>query len=54
MEKKIEEKINKIQEKIFFLDMKDTWSNKDYDLWDKYQAELREARKELEKCKKNN
>ena len=54
MRKQIEEKINSIEQKIFFLDMKDTWSNKDYDLWDKYQKQLREARKELEKCKKNN
>lgn len=43
--------IDKLEDKKFFLDMKDVWENKDYDLMDEYDKQIYILIEELEKRK---
>ena len=44
----IDEKIEKLETQIFYLDMKDHWSNEDFETSHRWHEELRKLRKEKE------
>ena len=46
----IEKKIEELENRRFFLAMKDFWDRKDFELDDKLYDEIRELKKELEKA----
>lgn len=45
----IKKEINRIEQADFMLQMKDHWSNSDYETSNKYREEVRALEKELEK-----
>lgn len=49
---KVEKKLKEIETNIFLLDMKDRWSNDDFDLYDSLYDKKSELRKELDKLRK--
>lgn len=48
----IEMRIEELEDKQFYLDMKDHWERKDYDLMDEYIKEKKLLQKQLEELKK--
>ena len=45
----IKKRIDELEDDIFFLAMKDRWNKRDYELDTKWNNELKELKKELEK-----
>lgn len=50
-ESELEQRIDKLEEKLFLLDMIDTWEAKDYEYYGIYFKELKEAKQQLSNFK---
>ena len=46
--REIEEKITKLEENLFYLNMKDRWNNRDYDLYTELTNEIKKLKKGLD------
>lgn len=51
-ESELEQRIDKLEEKLFLLDMIDTWEARDYKYYGIYSKELKESQAQLKKLRK--